>query len=718
MSAEPLFLDKGLEFMEKRAGTLTRLGDNVDHWPQEVMQEAYKRLPFLSSFEINVIFDKQDEERGYAFGSIEVRPKSDMPPSQRRQALSKVHIPLVVKEQQLYPLDIFIHGKRYNHLTEGRLRAVLFRPEMFDTPAKPPPGATFGNELTPPAVSGGWGSSGVKLGQASMASPMDASASMGASQAQQSANAGLASKPPSQNNLPSMPSMANAQSASTQLPSMGKMASVPLLPLLHGRVLSKHVDRVKEAMGNPDILASYAGADEGVQAALLSAVQLEATDPTKTAEALINSIKPDVVQMRKLANGNVLVKWAGAEAYAPQQQEVPQQQAQQMAGPQQGQQLEQQGSVTAGPTAEVQQAMGEEEAEVRPADQFGLWAVQDANGGQLVGWVFPKLYTDSMQQMPTALFTNGSQYAMQEQIAGKMLGKIIDLPKGPPQGYGAFYTTEGDRPKAFTPLQVTGTFTAPDGRVNYMAQGDDGAKVTFYFSDSVKAPVRVGDGQLIVPTGYRWLPLKAKVELVADPSLFTKTANRKWTGTVEIRGDGGVYSYSGPSVAKLASADTKFIDRDQAEFIGVLLGMDPGFAKTALNRANGGELVSVEGLRTPTPLSTKYASARASVARELSELDPPIRNYSLVKEASILDDALTADKILGLGFINAENIATFVDMIPQLEDAASKLAELLLAVRLGVKEVPEVAVERMLVALEDVINGLRTLRHKEIKFKE
>jgi hypothetical protein len=718
MSAEPLFLDKGLEFKEKRAGTLTRLSDNVDQWPQEIMQEAYKTLPFLSTFEVNVVLDKQDEERGYAFGSIEIRPRSSMPPSQRRQALDKVHIPLVVKDQSLYPMDIFIHGKRYCHLTEARVRAVLFRPEMFDIPAKPPPGVMFGNELVPPAVTGGWGNYGVKLGQ-DMGT--GAPATNAADVSQNLVNNGMASMAPSSapGTMPgtASSSMPNAQPMSAQLPSTEKLAAVPILPLLHGRVLERHVDRVKQAMLNPDLLASYARADEGVQAALLSAAQLTPTDPAKTAEALIRNIKPDVVQLKKLANGNVLVKWAAAEPYAPQQQEVPPQQAQQMAGPQQAEQLQQNGAVTAGPTAEVQQAMGEEESEIRPADQFGIWTVQDSGGSQLVGWVFPRIYTYDGQAMPTALFTNGGQYAMQELIAGKMLGKIVDLPKGPPQGYGAFFTTDSDRPRAFLPLQVVGTFTDPSGKVNYISQTDDGAKLTFYFSDAVKAPVTMGD-QLIIPTGFHWLPLKAKVELISDPSLFTKTANRKWTGTVEIRGDHGVYSYSGPSVAKLASADTKFIDRSQAEFVGVLLGMAPGFTKTALDRANRGELVRVEGLRTPTPIHEKYASAKAQVVRELSELDPPIRNYFLVKEASILDDALTADKILGLGFINAENVATFVDMIPQLEDASSKLAELLLAVRLGLKEVPEVAVERMLIALEDVINGLRTLRHKEIRFKE
>ena len=72
MEIQPLFLDSELRFSgeTKLAGMLTRLGDNVDNWAQEITQEAYKQMPFLSDFEPNVVLDKVDEERGFAFGSI------------------------------------------------------------------------------------------------------------------------------------------------------------------------------------------------------------------------------------------------------------------------------------------------------------------------------------------------------------------------------------------------------------------------------------------------------------------------------------------------------------------------------------------------------------------------------------------------------------------------------------------------------------------------
>jgi hypothetical protein len=662
MSSQPLFLDSPVEF-EKTGGMKTRLSDDPDSWEQEILGEAYKQLPFLGTFDVHVVLDKLDEERGYGFGSIEVRPKSDLPAETKRRRLSMIHVPLVIKDHTLQPLDIFIRGKRYSRLSEPRVRAALFRPDTFDSHQERPAENTFGNELMPPYSS--MTGVNVKIGSAE------------------------------------------------------EMARViPILPQLDGRVLASHSDRIKSAMEDPSLKVAFESADDGVQAALASAMRLYTSDSVKTAGWLHAHIKPDVVQMVRQPNGNVLVKWAAAEMFSPQQEEVPPEAAQQMAGgDQMTQQLQQQGQTLAAPQAQVDQ-LCEDDLEVKPVDQFGLWKVQDAMGNQLVGWVFPRIYTFAGQAQSIMLFSNGSQHAVQDMIAGKLVGKATDLPKGPPQGYGALFSDKGGTAKVFVPMHITGTFSGPGGEMNFVGKTDAGEQVTVQFSDNVKDLTQVDQGTVIVPSCYSWMPLKAETDLVSDPSLFTKTAARKYSGTVELVSDGDAYSYRGSAIGKIASAHTKFIDRNQAMFMGALMGMTPELAKEAVDRAGRGELVAVEGLKVLIPAQEKMAAARAKVKQAMAELEQPIRNYFLLKEASVLEDAMTADRILGLGFINAENISTFVDMLPGLEDTQAKLAELLLAVRLGVKEIPEVAVERMLAALDDVISGLRTLHQKEVKFGE
>jgi hypothetical protein len=665
MDTQPLFLDAPLHFdgEEKLAGMQTRLGDNVDNWPQEITQEAYKQIPYLSDFETNVVLDKVDEQKGFAWGSIEVRPKTAMTQEEQTTSqLDKVHIPIVVRDQMLAPFDVFLHGKNYQHLTEGRLRMSLFRPETMDAARARPPDPSLINELQPPirAGYGGFGSGAVKMGS--------------------------------------------------------ELRALPILPQLHGQVLPEHLDRLKVACQDPSLRVTLDQAHEGVKAAFASALNLSLTDLEKSAEVVRTSIRPTVVQIRGLPNGNAMVKWANTDMYAPQEEEVPMDVAQDLSGEEDLTGLmEPDGTITASPDAPIKQTMDAEEIKV--ADSFGLWKVQDTNGNTMIGWVFPQLLSMDMISLPLSLFNNGSQYALQEHVAGEIAGKSVDLPKGQPAGYGCLYYIDHGTAKAFLPMTVGSTMRGPDGTVQYNATNEFGDVFTFYFSDAMKKVMKVGDSSYCVPTSVNWMPLRGKTELVEQPMAFSKTASKD-VAKAELVGDGAVFSWRGPAVAKLASDQTKFINRDQAEFLGVAMGISPPFCKKAVARAAKGELMTFDSLHPITPFAEKMKEKQAEVKKELKELEIPIRNFFLAKEASILDDALTADKILGLGFLNAENVATFVDMLPGLEAASSKLAELLVAVRLGLKDVPEVAVERMLAALEDVIRGLRSLQQKEIRYTD
>jgi len=660
METQPLFLDTKLQFdgEEKYAGMLTRLGDNVDEWSQEITQEAYKQLPFLSEFEVNVVLDKVDEQKGFAYGSIELRSKSDM--TQEEQQLSpldKVHVPIVVKDNMLSPLDVFLAGKSFGHLTEGRLRAALFRPEKFDVPRTRPYDPSLVHDMYPPLRGGFGGGGGVKTGAA-------------------------------------------------------MLEYVPILPQLQGQVRHDHVERLKTACLDPSVRAQLTNGDEGVRAAFESGMNLVPSDRIKVASVVKDSIRPNVVQLRALPDGRVMVKRANTDMYLQQEESVSMGTAQDMAGEEDmGAMLEGDGTLTASPNAPVKETM--EAEEVKVADAFGLYKVQDTNGNTMIGWVFPQLMSMDMQPMPLSLFTNGSQYAVQEGVAGIMAGKSTDLPKGAPQGYGCLYYIDHGTAKAFVPMTIKTTMRGPDGRIRFVAEDDMGQPCNFYFSDAMKTVAKVGQEDYCVPSQVNWMPLRGQTELVGNPMGFSKTSSAN-AARAELIGDKDVFSWRGPAVAKLASSETKFINRADAEFIGVALGIYPPLVKEALDVvARGGAVKSFENLRSITPFHEKMAEAQASVKKDLADIPIPIHNYFLAKEASILDDALTADKILGLGFLNAENVSTFIEMTPQLEATSSKIAEMLLASRLGMKDVSEVALERMLKALDDVIRGLKSLRHRE-----
>lgn len=663
MQDQALFLDQPLHIdgEEKLAGMLTRLGDNVDNWPQEITQEAYKQLPYLSDFEPNVILDKIDEQKGFAYGSIEVRPKTAMNQEEMHTSqIDKVHIPLVVREQMLSPFDVFIHGKDFVHLTEGRIRSALFRPETMDAARTRPFDPGLIQDLQPPLSGGGFGP--------------------------------------------------GAKMASAQL------KALPLLPQLHGQVTKDQLDRFKLACQDPSVKAQVINGDEGVRAAFNSALGLEISDMKKSASAVARNNRPNVVQLTKLANGQFKVKWANSEMYAPMEENMPEDVAMDLAGEEDlTGMVEGDGTLTASPDATVKETM--EVEEIKVVDSFGLWRVQDINGNSMIGWVFPQILSMNMQPLPLSLFNNGSQHAMQDKIAGEMAGKSTDLPKGNPSGYGCLYYIDHGTAKAFLPMTVNSTMRGPDGVIRFIGTDDFGEHFTFYFSDAMKKVMKVGPNDYCVPNSVNWMPLRGVTELVQEPMAFSKISSvRKFAYSAELIGDRDVFTWRGPAVAKLAADQTKFLNKNDAEFLGVALGLAPPFCKEALRKASKGELMSFENLRPIIPLHEKWAQAKAKVEQDIASMDPPLHSYSLVKEAALLDDALTADKILGLGFLNAENVSTFVDMLPTLEDTSAKLAELLIATRIGLKEVPEVAIERMLAAIEDVIRGLKSLQQKELSF--
>ena len=83
---------------------------------------------------------------------------------------------------------------------------------------------------------------------------------------------------------------------------------------------------------------------------------------------------------------------------------------------------------------------------------------------------------------------------------------------------------------------------------------------------------------------------------------------------------------------------------------------------------------------------------------------------SLVKEASkVGDKSQTVDALLSLGFLNAENLAKFVAYRGVFDKCADYMSELVLASRLGLREVDEAAAVIAMHRLLEVSEGLQKI---------
>ena len=111
--------------------------------------------------------------------------------------------------------------------------------------------------------------------------------------------------------------------------------------------------------------------------------------------------------------------------------------------------------------------------------------------------------------------------------------------------------------------------------------------------------------------------------------------------------------------------------------------------------------------RPVTLFRDSFQKAKSAAADYLKNL-PNLRAY-LLKEAAMLEDPTAVDKILSVGFINSENVTIFASYVPEFEAVIRKLAELLVATRMGLNSVDEGALQRSMVHLDKVVAGLKTL---------
>src|SRR6185295_6216384 len=193
-------------------------------------------------------------------------------------------------------------------------------------------------------------------------------------------------------------------------------------------------------------------------------------------------------------NGHFMLKHANADMYAPQEQQVTPEEVQRLLGElDMMPQLENDGTLTASPDTAVKSSLSTEE--IRAVDQPGIWLVQDTTGNTLTGWAFPQLLTLKLTPLPLTLFSNGSQFALQEAIAGRLVGKTADLPRGVMQGYGCLYYVDHGTPRVFEPMSIRSSFKGADGNLCFMASTDTGEEVSFSFMPGLKNPAPTGQGQ-------------------------------------------------------------------------------------------------------------------------------------------------------------------------------------------------------------------------------
>lgn len=685
-----LFLDaEPVPFrFEKNAAEVT-LPEDPNVWTNEILQELFKQVSYVADFNAHVVIDRMDAEQGYAFGHVLVTSKTESPagaPPQQEQAagIQQARIPIVIKDRRLYPFDILItSSSRMLPMSETRMRQTLFRPQAFDVTSKTPGDVSMIGQLYPPYRQNyGFGGGGAVVNMG-----------MGKTGEQKCQRCGQP-----------------ADKCGCRKEKVGSILSA-ILPTISERAFTSLADQLDD----PEVKLAFM-INKNAAESLERLSHYRPVAPEKWAFALANAIKYDVAQATRLGGGQYSLKVASHHMWAPITRVVDRGELVDVLGVKVALQVDQTGGVTMADGAVVSEE-GPEADRPEPIKDFGVYKVETQDGRQLVGYCFPNLLDVDGTSLPLVLFTNGSEYAMQSDICGVRSGEGQAIPQSRPRGKGLLFRVgPNGKAEATVPLDIQTSLDQGEG-VQFMAQSFAGERVRMVPAPNVKVLTASPGGAVLIPEDMSWLTLEGakEVQLVEQPEQSgQKQAAAIHQLGVEIRsGDSNSFSLSGQPIEKLGHRSLECLTLDDAAFLLAGFGIEPNHAFKKL----GESLQAGHPVVVPIGRMIKQASVRmddaVSASHQLIEAMPQLKQPFLVKEAAVIPDTTAVDTILSLGFLNDENMLEFLKSLPVLDDAQSRMCELLLASRLGLKDVPSGALEKAIRAVEQVIEGLRVIAFQE-----
>lgn len=666
---ENLFLEPEHDFQKMAAEAA--LPEDANTWPNEILQELFKQVPYIADFEPHVVMDRVDAEKGYGFGHVEVGNKTAMLPSTDPQAqatagVHKVRIPIIINMQKLQPFDVIVtEDSKMLPLTETRLRQALFRPQAFDITSQTPGDHSMIGQLYPPYRQNyGFGGGGATM-----------SAGMG-----------------------------KEGSAKSLLEA--------ILPSANGSDIEKVALRIAE----DDNLQALFLQNRVATAGALATLACAPTDMTsKMAEALPSFIKPTVIQLLKATEGYV-VKTANHDIWAPLSQHIDRGEAVRRFGSKLVLAADMSGGATIAEGADTSEPAAEPTEESALVHEFGIYKVHDMEGNELIGFVFPNLIDLDGTSLPLALFTNGSQAAVQGEVLGTKAAEadVQALPTGHPRGYGVFYRMGADGAEATIPFELQGAISQ-EGEVTMQGTSFDGHPVNVAFNQPNIEQITSNGDSVLIPADFQWLPLNKEneVALASKPDeVGKKEAAIRSVATVVVRGDRGCFSFDGLPIDKLAAAEKQFLSLNDALFLLGGLGVEMKYGQQKLAEAMyWSHPVEVRVGRHIKTAGAVRQEVLGKAKEALAKL--PAWKIDLVKEAAVIPDPVAVDTVLSLGFLNDENLTHFISYLPAIDQAQEKMCEMLVAARLGMREVPAGALERAIRSVEEVLEGLKVIAFQQ-----
>jgi hypothetical protein len=685
-----------------RRNQYRKLSDNVREWQQEIAGLVSERLPSDLGLDTQVIFQKVDDEKGYGIGAAIVQDGATG---------EKIGVPLIIKSWHLAPVDLFFKDDQIYPLTDENLAKIFYQSSLGSglAPEKPPltmADDVFADVRNPPIG-----------GKYSYSAPFSMlqllHGTLGAEDIQQLKTAAL-----------SRPEVLARYHDNGTYPVLAKYGQEKPKPNEQDKINRERTMAVFTVKKDgPDAYRLYSAPDDVYDPVLITTDRQGLKHFLEMRRAELWDYEQDPLNSID-QYGHFTIE----QKKSPYDTEID--------GPA--------GALGARRNAFVFDPR-EDDRIVRTIDKFGRYAVKDRDGVMAKGWVLPNVVDFDGNTKPIKLFLGKALASMQSRIAGFPLNDDADVTmraERPDTGkIGTLIYRDGERVLATVPFQVTAVTVFRNLR-SLTVNDYQGNQLNLILSPTIDGIIKVTDsksaelGPLLGPKANYLV--SAKMFFVKMPRLcpvsetpddFKSMAVKHLdVNPVKVAQANGRYILRGGAISKYASRplgghspvgqkialDFNSLQRHEAEFLLRYWGLDREKTAAALDATRDRISVEVHHLRFPS--AEPPVKTASMYAQHVPKLRIPIPE--LVKTAANIDDAQTVDAILGLGFINEENINRFASAQPMLWEVCHMLAKLLLAARLGMTDIPEDDARAALHHLQRVLEGLgrlKMLKEQQVK---
>lgn len=118
------------QLMSKLSRAMATVSSAQERWPQEAFEELITQHPWMSKVSVRVQMTASNDE-GYGVGYFVLTPRDIPAFVAGASEIGTVTVPILIKNQEMFPFDVFAYKGNFYPITEDRVLRILRLRDMF-----------------------------------------------------------------------------------------------------------------------------------------------------------------------------------------------------------------------------------------------------------------------------------------------------------------------------------------------------------------------------------------------------------------------------------------------------------------------------------------------------------------------------------------------------------------------------------------------------------